>query len=263
MQHNAFSKFLKLKSAGEKIAVLTAYDATFAHLLTEAGADALLVGDSLGMVLQGAPDTLAVRLSDVAYHVRCVRSGAPDAVIIGDMPFGTFQISPERAFANAVKLMAAGASIIKIEGGLTMAPTVRFLTERGIPVCAHVGLLPQWVRAQGGYKVQGRGDTATAVREDALSMEQAGAVTMVLEMIPAVLAAELSTHLQPPTIGIGSGRDCDGQVLVLHDMLGLSAGARKRFVKNFMADAESVQDALIAYVQAVKNGDFPAAENAF
>ena len=252
-----------MKAEGKKIAVLTAYDATFARLLADVGVDALLVGDSLGMVVQGATDTLSVRLAEVAYHIRCVRAGAPQAVIIGDMPFGSFQSSPERAFAAATKLMAAGASMVKIEGGEIFAPTVRFLTERGVPVCAHVGLMPQWVRMQGGYKVQGRGDAAERVRADAHSMEQAGASLMVLEMIPSALAADITAALSAATIGIGSGAACDGQVLVLHDMLGLSPGAPKKIVKNFMADAASVQEAVAHYVRAVKNGAFPAAENSF
>ena len=252
-----------MKAEGKKIAVLTAYDATFARLLADAGVDALLVGDSLGMVVQGATDTLSVRLAEVAYHIRCVRAGAPQAVIIGDMPFGSFQSSPERAFAAAAKLMAAGASLVKIEGGETFAPTVRFLTERGVPVCAHVGLMPQWVRMQGGYKVQGRGDSAERVRADAQSMEQAGASLMVLEMIPSALAADITADITAATIGIGSGAACDGQVLVLHDMLGLSPGAPKKIVKNFMTDAASVQEAVAHYVRAVKNGTFPAAENSF
>ena len=252
-----------MKAEGKKIAVLTAYDATFARLLADVGVDALLVGDSLGMVVQGATDTLSVRLAEVAYHIRCVRAGAPQAVIIGDMPFGSFQSSPERAFAATTKLMAAGASMVKIEGGETFAPTVRFLTERGVPVCAHVGLMPQWVRMQGGYKVQGRGDAAERVRADAHSMEQAGASLMVLEMIPSALAADITAAITAATIGIGSGAACDGQVLVLHDMLGLSPGAPKKIVKNFMADAASVQEAVAHYVRAVKNGTFPAAENSF
>ena len=252
-----------MKAEGKKIAVLTAYDATFARLLADAGVDALLVGDSLGMVVQGATDTLSVRLAEVAYHIRCARAGAPQAVIIGDMPFGSFQSSPERAFAAAAKLLAAGASMIKIEGGEIFAPTVRFLTERGVPVCAHVGLMPQWVRMQGGYKVQGRGDAAERVRADAHSMEQAGASLMVLEMIPSALAADITADITAATIGIGSGAACDGQVLVLHDMLGLSPGTPKKIVKNFMADAASVQEAVAHYVRAVKNGTFPAAENSF
>ncbi|MGI9307330.1 MAG: 3-methyl-2-oxobutanoate hydroxymethyltransferase [Gammaproteobacteria bacterium] len=262
MQHSALSRLMDMKQQGEKIAMLTAYDAALARLLHGAGADALLVGDSLGMIMQGAADTLAVRVSDVVYHVRCVRAGAPDAVVIGDMPFGSFQSSPARAFANAVKLMAAGATMVKIEGGAAFAETVEFLTARGIPVCAHAGLMPQWVRAQGGYKVQGCGEDAAKIRADAEAMQAAGAVFLVLELIPARLAAEISGALRIPTIGIGSGSGCDGQVLVAQDMLGIAAG-KKKFVKNFMADGGSIEDAARRYVAAVKSGDFPAPENAF
>ena len=262
MQHSALSHLLAMKSGGEKIAMLTAYDAAFAEILHAAGTDALLVGDSLGMIIQGAADTLAVQLADVAYHVRCVRAGAPAAIVIGDMPFGSFQSSPPQAFENAAKLMAAGANVIKIEGGVLMADTVAFLTARGIPVCAHVGLMPQWVRAQSGYKVQGRNDDdAARIHADALAMQTAGACMIVLELIPAVLAANISGDLAIPTIGIGSGAQCDGQVLVTPDMLGMTRG-QKRFVNNFLSTG-SIQNAVSDYVRAVKNGDFPAANNAF
>ena len=263
MQHTALANILAMKSRGEKIAMLTAYDAVFARLLMDAGADALLVGDSLGMIVQGADDTLAVRLADTAYHLRCVRAGAPAAVVIGDMPFGTFQASPERAFINAAKLLAVGASMVKIEGGAPLADTAAFLTARGVPVCAHVGLMPQWVRAQGGYKVQGRAAAAAGVRNDAMAMQEAGASMIVLELIPAALAAEVSGALRIPTIGIGSGGACDGQVLVTHDMLGLTGGTPKRFVKNFMSAGGDARQAVADYVRAVKSGEFPAAENAF
>ncbi len=264
MQHSTLSSLLKMKSTGEKIAMLTAYDATFARLLHTAGTDVLLVGDSLGMIMQGAADTLAVRISEVAYHVRCVRAGAEEAVVIGDMPFGAFQSSPARAFENAAKLMAAGATMIKIEGGETMAKTVNFLTERGVPVCAHVGLMPQKVRAQGGYKVQGRGEEAMQVRTDAKAMQNAGACMVVLELIPAKLATEITADLSIATIGIGSGSGCDGQVLVTHDMLGMTAGGPKKFVRNFMNDKNTnIATAIKNYVKAVKQGDFPTAENQF
>ncbi len=262
MQHSKLSRLLEMKPCGEKIAMLTAYDAAFARLLHEGGADALLVGDSLGMLVQGAADTLSVKLSETAYHVRCVRAGAPDAVVIGDMPFGSFQASPQRAFVNAAKLMAAGATMIKVEGGAAFAETARFLTERGVPVCAHAGLTPQWVRAQGGYKVQGRGEDAARVKNDAEMLQDAGASMLVLELVPADLAKEISGALQIPTIGIGSGGGCDGQVLVAHDMLGMTPG-KKRFVRDFMADGGGVLAAVKTYVAAVKSGEFPAAENAF
>lgn len=263
MPHSALPKLLDKKAAGEKIAMLTAYDSAFARLLHEAGIDALLVGDSLGMLVQGSADTLSVRLSEVAYHVRCVRAGAPDAVVIGDMPFGSFQESPARAFANAAKLLASGATMVKIEGGAALSETVDFLVARGVPVCAHVGLMPQRVRAQGGYRVQGRGDDADRVRADAVAMENAGACMIVLELIPSALAAEISNALSIPTIGIGSGGECDGQVLVLHDMLGMTAG-EKRFVKNFMPESEGdIARAAKNYAAAVKSGAFPSAEHSF
>lgn len=261
MQHSKLTQLLGMKAQGEKIAMLTAYDAAFANIFHEGGADALLVGDSLGMLVQGAQDTLAVKTADTAYHVRCVRAGAPNAVVIGDMPFGSFQSSPQNAFQNAAKLAAAGATMVKIEGGALFAETVQFLVQRGIPVCAHAGLTPQWVRAQGGYKVQGRGDDANRVKNDALALQDAGASMLVLELAPAKLAAEISQSLHIPTIGIGSGPGCDGQVLVAHDMLGITTG-NKRFVRNFM-DGGGVLDAVKKYAAAVKNGEFPAAEHSF
>ena len=262
MQHATLPRLLEMKAAGEKIAMLTAYDATWARLLNNAGIDALLVGDSLGMVVQGAADTLSVKLSQVVYHARCARAGAPKAVIIGDMPFGSFQTSPKRAFENAARLMAAGATAVKIEGGAIMAATVEFLTSRGIPVCAHVGLMPQWVRAQGGYRVQGQGEDEKRVKTDAQIMQDAGASMMILELIPASLAKSITEQLVIPTIGIGSGKDCDGQVLVLYDMLGLGAG-NKKIVKNFMIDSSGIQEAIIRYAREVKAGEFPAAEHIF
>ena len=261
MRHSALSEILEMKSRGEKIAMLTAYDATCARLADENGVDAILVGDSLGMIVQGAADTLSVRVSETAYHIRCVRAGAPDAVILGDMPFGAFQESPSRAFANAAKLMAAGATMIKIEGGALFAETAEFLTARGVPVCAHAGLMPQWARLQGGYKVQGRREDAARITADARAMCEAGACMIVLELIPAKLAATISGELPIPTIGIGSGAACDGQVLVMHDMLGITGGGR-RFVKNFM-NGGGAAAAIKNYVRAVKNGDFPAPEHSF
>lgn len=256
-------RFLKMKKSGEKIAALTAYDATFAAAVCAAGADFMLVGDSLGMVVQGRRDTLGVRLSDTAYHTRAVVAGAPPAFVIADMPFATFQESPARAFANAARLLAAGASMVKLEGGQEMAETVNFLTARGVPVCAHVGLMPQFVRASGGYALCGRAAAeAERVKADALAMQDAGAALVVLEMLPRALAAEITAALALPTIGIGCGAECDGQILVLYDLLGLTGGG-KRFVRDFLRDAGSIQDAIAAYVAAVKAGDFPAAENTF
>lgn len=249
---------------GEKLAVLTCYDASFANLLEGAGVDALLVGDSLGMVLQGQRSTLPVSIRDMAYHTAAVARGAPQSFIIADLPFGSYQGSPAQAFDAAARLMAAGAHCVKLEGGAVMVETVAFMTARGIPVCAHLGLLPQSVNALGGYKVQGKTETAAQqLLADATMLEGAGAGMVVLEAIPATLASTVTSALHIPTIGIGAGPACSGQVLVLHDMLGISPGRPPRFVKNFMTGADSIQAAVAAYVQAVKNGQFPAAEHCF
>ncbi len=252
------------RSNGEKIAVLTCYDASFATLLEMQGVDVLLVGDSLGMVLQGHETTLPVTLEDMVYHTRCVARGTKQVFIIADMPFGTFQVSPRKTFANAVQLMAAGAQMVKLEGGTEMAETVHFLTSRGIPVCGHIGLTPQSVHQLGGYKVQGRGDdTAHQLSQDALALQQAGASMLVLEAIPASLAAEITDLLTISTIGIGAGVACSGQVLVLHDMLGIYPGKKARFVKDYMPGAVSISQAVANYVAEVKSGAFPAAEHSF
>lgn len=253
-----------LSGRGDKIAMLTCYDASFAVLLEAAGVDVLLVGDSLGMVIQGRDSTLPVTLDDMVYHTRCVARGAEKAFIIADMPFGTSQISPEKTFEHAVKLMAAGAQMVKLEGGTVMLETVRFLTSRGIPVCAHIGLTPQSVHQLGGYKVQGR-ESADALQllEDAAALEQAGAGMLLLEAIPAMLAAEITAQLTIPTIGIGAGAGCSGQVLVLYDMLDIYPGKKARFVKNYMQGATSVAEAVSCYVAEVKNASFPAMEHCF
>ncbi|MFA6061048.1 MAG: 3-methyl-2-oxobutanoate hydroxymethyltransferase [Gallionella sp.] len=249
---------------GEKIAMLTCYDASFAALLEAAGVDVLLVGDSLGMVVQGQETTLPVSLSDMVYHTTCVARGAAQAFIISDMPFGTSQVSPEKTFEHAVKLMAAGAHMVKIEGGAAMIETVRFLTARGIPVCAHLGLTPQSVHQLGGYRVQGREkDAALQLIEDAAGLEAAGAGMIVLEVVPALLAAEVTAQLNIPVIGIGAGASCSGQVLVLHDMLDVYPGKKARFVKNFMQGATSIADAVSRYVAEVKDGSFPLQEHGF
>ena len=248
----------------EKIAMLTCYDASFAALLEAQGIDVLLVGDSLGMVLQGHETTLPVTLDDMAYHTACVARGARLAFIIADMPFGTFQVSPQETFAHAARLMAAGAQMVKLEGGAEMVATVQFLTARGIPVCGHIGLTPQSVHQMGGYRVQGKhADTAQRLIADALALQQAGAGMIVLEAMPATLATDISAQLTIPTIGIGAGAGCAGQVLVLHDMLGVYPGKKARFVKNFMTGSSSIQDAVKHYVSEVKNGSFPAAEHSF
>ncbi|WP_413438789.1 3-methyl-2-oxobutanoate hydroxymethyltransferase [Sulfuriferula sp. GW1] len=249
---------------GEKLAVLTCYDATFATLLETAGVDMLLVGDSLGMVLQGRGSTLPVSLPDMAYHTAAVARGATHSFIIADLPFGSYQASPAQALQSAAALMAAGAHCVKLEGGAVMVETIAFLSARGIPVCAHIGLLPQSVNALGGYKVQGKTDSAAQqLRADAQALEQAGACMVLMEAVPAALAKSITETLHVPTIGIGAGPDCSAQVLVLHDMLGITPGKPARFVKNFMAGADSIQAAVSAYVQAVKGGQFPAPEHCF
>ena len=258
------SNLQKLARDGEKIAVLTCYDASFATLLENAGVDVLLVGDSLGMVVQGEETTLPVSMDDMVYHTRCVARGAKKAFIVADMPFGSYQQGPARAFANAAKLMAAGAQMVKLEGGTAMAKTVAFLVERGIPVCGHVGLTPQSVHQLGGYKVQGKGDAAAQkLIEDAISLQQAGAGLLVLEAIPAALARQVTQQLTIPTIGIGAGPDCSGQVLVLYDLLGIYPGKPPKFARNFLTDAASIPVAVADYVKAVKDGSFPAPEHCF
>ena len=258
------TKLQTMRSKGEKIAVLTCYDASFAALLEANGVDALLVGDSLGMVLQGHETTLPVTLDDMVYHTECVARGAKQAFIIADMPFGTFQISPEETFAHTAQLMVAGAQMVKLEGGAAMVETVRFLTERGIPVCGHIGLTPQSVHQLGGYRVQGKESAAAQkLLVDAMALEQAGAGMIVLEAMPALLAAEITAALSIPTIGIGAGADCSGQVLVLHDMLDIYPGKKARFVKNYLHGASSIADAVSRYVAEVKDGTYPAAEHSF
>ena len=252
-----------MRERDEKIAALTCYDASFARVLDTAGVDVLLVGDSLGMVIQGHSSTLPVKLAEMAYHTRCVAAGTERAFIVADLPFGSYQPSPERAYTSAARLMAAGAHMVKLEGGAVMLDTVAFLTQRGIPVCAHIGLLPQSVNQLGGYKVQGREDAAAAqLLSDARALEAAGAGLIVLEMVPATVAQAVTDALTIPTIGIGAGAACSGQVLVLYDMLGIYPHAPK-FSKNFLAGSDSIEAATRAYVTAVKNGNFPTADHAF
>jgi len=253
-----------MHSKGEKIAVLTCYDATFAQVLETAGVEVLLVGDSLGMVLQGHSSTLPVMLDDIAYHTACVARGAKQAFIVADMPFGTSQVSPEKTFEHAAHLMAAGAHMVKLEGGELMVDTIRFLTQRGIPVFAHIGLTPQSVHQLGGYRVQGKDDKAAQrMLQDAHAVEQAGAGMLLLEAIPALLGAEITANSGIPTIGIGAGAGCSGQVLVLHDMLDIYPGKKARFVKNYLQDSSSIADAIARYVAEVKSGAFPAKEHSF
>jgi len=252
-----------MRQQSEKIAMLTAYDATFAATADRAGVDCLLVGDSLGMVCQGTNSTVGVSLSDMEYHTRCVATGIQKidgtAMVIADLPFGSYHTSRDQAMMSSVRLMEAGAQMIKLEGGGWTTETVHFLVERGVPVCAHLGLTPQTASALGGFRVQGRDEEGAArLIRDAIALDDAGATMLVLEMIPAQLAADLTTQMKScATIGIGAGSSTDGQVLVMHDMLGMNLGRTPKFVRNFMADANNVQQAFADYVQAVKNGTFP------
>ena len=256
-------RLAQMREAGEKITMLTAYDATFAAVADAAGVECLLVGDSLGMVCQGLPSTVGVTLEAMRYHTESVSRGLHrvqgTAWLIADLPFGSYHESPEQALRSATTLMQAGAHMVKLEGGGWTAPTVRFLVERGIPVCAHLGLTPQTVHALGGYRVQGRGDEAAqTLRQHALELQDAGAAMLVLEMVPALLSAQLTQELpRCATIGIGAGKGTAGQVLVMHDMLGVNLGKNPKFVRNFMDGSGSVKAAIEAYVRAVKDGSFP------
>ncbi len=247
-----------MRAAGEKIAMLTCYDASFARVLDEAGVDVLLVGDSLGMVIQGNGSTLPVSMADMVYHTRCVAAGNRCAWVIADMPFGSYQESSTQALHNATLLMQAGAHMVKVEGGGWTAPLARLLSERGIPVCAHLGFTPQSVHALGGYRIQGREEAAAAtLRAQAEELAAAGAQMLVLELVPTAVASALTAKLSIPVIGIGAGSGCSGQVLVLHDMLNVTQGKLPRFVRNFMDNGQSVQEAVRLYVRDVKSGAFP------
>lgn len=256
-------QLLKRAEKGEKLVVLTCYDASFARLLAENGVDALLVGDSLGMTVQGHATTLPVTLEHMVYHTEAVARGvAGAAFVIADLPFGAYQAGPAQSFAASARLMAAGANMVKLEGGAVMLDSVSFMTRRGIPVCGHLGLLPQSVNAT-GYRAQAReAEAAGQLLRDACDLEQAGATMLVLESIPAVLADEVTQQLAIPTIGIGAGPRCNGQVLVLHDLLGLTAKP-PRFARDFMAGAGDIGAAIRAYVAAVKSGEFPGPEHTF
>lgn len=254
----------KMKAAGEKFTVLTTYDASFATLLSRCGVDVILVGDSLGMVLQGHDSTLPVSIDDMCYHTACVKRGNETTLVMADLPFmGTATV--EQCLQWSGRLMAAGAHMVKIEGGGWLADTVRALKRCGIPVCAHLGLTPQSVNAFGGYRVQGRDDAqAQAIIADAKALEAAGADVLLFECIPRALTKRIMAEVHIPVIGIGAAPECDGQVLVLHDILGVSPGKPARFVKNFLAGrTDGVEGAVRAYVAAVKDGSFPAAEHCF
>lgn len=254
----------KMKREREPITMLTCYDATFARLLDEAGADALLIGDSLGMVIKGEENTLNVTVDEIAYHVRAVARGAERAHIVADMPFLSYQASAEEAVRNAGRLLQAGAQAVKLEGGESIADTVSRIVQAGIPVMGHIGLVPQSVNAMGGYVVQGK-DEAGQQRlvDDARALQEAGAYAIVLEGIPNDVAAEISQMLDIPTIGIGAGPRCDGQVLVVYDLLGLDPGFKPKFVKRYADGATTVLDAARAYVDEVKSGAFPDEEHSF
>lgn len=252
----------KMKAKAEKFVCITAYDATFATLVSEAGAETILVGDSLGMVLQGHDSTVPVTIDDMVYHTRCVARAQTESLLIADMPFMTYT-TPEQTLHNATLLMQAGAQMVKMEGGVWLSDSISMLVERGIPVCAHLGLTPQSVNAFGGFKVQGRTPKeAKSILADAVEIQDAGAGLLVLECIPAALAADISSKLDIPVIGIGAGAGTDAQVLVLHDLLGLSPRT-PRFVRNFMQGEVSVQAALAAFIAAVKSGAFPTPEHTY
>ena len=264
MSRMTLPRLHKMRADGERIAMLTCYDSSFAALLESAGVDVLLVGDSLGMVLQGHQTPLPVSINDMAYHTACVARGSPSAFVMADLPFGSYQESREQAYRSAATLMSAGAHMVKLEGGAIFSNTVRFLTKRSIPVCGHLGLTPQSVHQLGGFRVQGRTpDAEEQMLSDAIALEEAGADMIVLEAIPARLGKRLTDELRVPTIGIGAGAGCAGQVLVLHDMLNVFPGKKARFVRNFMQGATSIEEAVQRYVQAVKDGSFPADEHSF
>lgn len=253
-------QLLKKTETGEKLAVLTCYDASFARLMARSGVDILLVGDSLGMTVQGHNTTLPVTLEQMVYHTDAVARGANGAFIIADLPFGSYQESPVQALASSSRLLAAGANMVKLEGGQVMVDTVAFLAHRGIPVCGHLGLLPQSVN-QTGYRAQGRErKAADQLIKDAAALEAVGAQMLVLESIPSLLATEVTSTLRIPTIGIGAGPRCDGQVLVLHDILGLT-DKPPRFAKDFMAGSDEIETAIKGFVSAVKAGTFPTPEH--
>jgi 3-methyl-2-oxobutanoate hydroxymethyltransferase len=262
-----------MAKAGEKITMLTCYDATFAKLMELAGVDMLLIGDSLGMVLQGAENTLNVSMHHMTYHTKSVSAGAPNAFIVADMPLGSYEHDNEAAYKNAEWLIRSGAHMVKFEGGGNRVNTARYLVEHGIPVCAHLGFTPQSVNQLGGYKIQGKTDeSATQIMRDAIAMSEAGVSFIVLEMVPAALAKKITESINTPTIGIGAGVDCSGQVLVLQDLLGIYTGSASkpveqhkspRFIRNFLKDTNSIQAAVENYVKAVKNKTFPALEHSY
>ena len=254
----------KMRLDKDPVTMLTCTDASFAGMLDQAEVDMFLVGDSLGMVIQGDNSTLGVTMGDMVYHTRCVAKATNRALIVGDLPFGSYQKSPEQAIENAIELMAAGAQMVKLEGGVVMSDTVRFLVDRGIPVCGHIGLTPQSVHALGGFKVQGKSEEAiNDLIVAAKALEQSGASAIVLELVPNDVGGRVTEAINIPVIGIGAGPYCSGQVLNLYDMLDIYQGRKPKFVKNFMADSSSILDAVKAYVTEVKAGTFPGPEHCF
>jgi len=257
------SKLLAMRAEGEKITMLTAYDSTMSALLNRSGVDTILIGDSLGNVIQGHSSTTPVTVEQVAYHTECVARANSHAFIIADLPFASYG-DPVQALDSAAELMRSGADMVKLEGGDWQVGIIQYLVERSVPVCAHLGLLPQSVHILGGYKVQGKSkDAASLMLEQAIACEQAGAQMIVLEAIPSSLGKLITESLSIPTIGIGAGANCSGQVLVLQDMLGISPGKPPKFVKNFMDGHASIEAAVKAYVREVKSGKFPGPEHGF
>jgi 3-methyl-2-oxobutanoate hydroxymethyltransferase len=263
MKKITINDLMKWKQEGKKFASVTAYDASFAQLFEQQNMPVILVGDSLGMVLQGKPDTLGVTINDIAYHTRSVRAGSPNSLLMADMPFMSYS-TPEQACLEAGKLMQAGANMVKLEGGAWLAETISRLTERAVPVCAHLGLTPQSVNIFGGYKVQGRDcDQAEQMVKDAILLKNAGAQIILLECVPASLAERITKAVEVPVIGIGAGNQTDGQILVMHDMFGISANYIPRFSKNYLAETGDMRQAVTRYIQEVEAGSFPAPEHTF
>ncbi len=262
-QHVTVNTIRNMKQEGKKIVALTAYDASFARIIDEQGVDIILVGDSLGMVMQGHDSTVSVTVDDIIYHSKAVAPQCKRALLMADLPFMSYT-NPDQAIANAARIMQEGlAHIVKLEGGEAQLDTVRHMTRHGVPVCAHLGLTPQTVHKLGGYRVQGRpAADAQQMLADALALQDAGADALVLECVPVPLAIQLTQELEIPTIGIGAGGVCDGQVLVLQDMIGISSFAPK-FTTNFLVEGRNIPEAITAYVQAVKEGSFPADEQCF
>jgi 3-methyl-2-oxobutanoate hydroxymethyltransferase len=257
------STLLEMKVQGQKITMLTAYDASFAKLFDEQGVDILLIGDSLGMVLQGHDDTLPVTIEDIAYHTRAVRKGTQRAFVVADMPFMSYA-SAEQTYANAAKLMSSGASMVKLEGGSWLAETITGLNQRGVPVCGHLGLTPQSVHVFGGFKVQGRNELqAEQMLEQAQQLAKAGIQLLVLECVPSSLAQKISNAVNVPVIGIGAGAKTDGQVLVMHDMFGISANYMPKFSKNYLLESGDIRKAVTNFIDEVRSGAFPSEQHSF